>query len=364
MKRTGNWLSVFGLAVVAMGAPSCQGGRFGGLGGLACPYLVGEGNLLSAQISANARANAKIRTFLVAVRDLNHVSMQMEAQAAKACSNIGRDLGLTEAQLAPRGNNPGALAQSACNAAAMQIDGIMRQGIQIRVQVTPPQCQANISAKASCDAACNVEIDPGEIVARCEPAYLSGTCQGRCSGQCEGTCQGQCQGMCTAHDAQGNCVGQCQGTCSGTCGGTCHVQCDGQWQAPHCEGSVRPPSVDAECNASCSAHADFNASCTPAQVQVEGMQNVDLAMRLVATLRANLPGLLQAEIALGRRLVGGVRTVVNVGVQLPRVVGDAGAEGMACIAAASSASVQASMRINVTIRASASVTGRVGASSG
>jgi len=94
------------------------------------------------------------------------------------------------------------------------------------------------------------------------------------------------------------------------------------------------------------------------------MQNVDLAMRLVATLRANLPGLLQAEIALGRRLVGNVRTVVNVGAQLPRVVGEAGAEGMACIAAASSASVQASMRINVSIQASASVTGRVGASSG
>jgi len=56
--------------------------------------------------------------------------------------------------------------------------------------------------------------------------------------------------------------------------------------------------------------------------------------------------------------------VVNVGAQLPRVVGEAGAEGMACIAAASSASVQASMRINVSIQASASVTGRVGASSG
>jgi hypothetical protein len=37
---------------------------------------------------------------------------------------------------------------------------------------------------------------------------------------------------------------------------------------------------------------------------------------------------------------------------------------MACIAAASSASVQASMRVNVSIQASASVTGKVGASSG
>ena len=42
----------------------------------------------------------------------------------------------------------------------------------------------------------------------------------------------------------------------------------------------------------------------------------------------------------------------------------AGAEGVACMAAASSASVQASARINVSIQASASVSGRVGASGG
>jgi hypothetical protein len=127
---------------------------------------------------------------------------------------------------------------------------------------------------------------------------------------------------------------------------------------------VRPPSADAECNASCNAHAEFNASCTPAQVNVQGLQNVDLALRLVATLRANLPLLLHAEIALGKRLAGSVRTVVDVGAQLPRVVGDAGAEGLACIAAGSNASVQASARINVSIQASASVSGKVGASAG
>ncbi len=87
-----------------------------------------------------------------------------------------------------------------------------------------------------------------------------------------------------------------------------------------------------------------------------------MALRLAATLRANLPLLLHAELALGRRLTGSVRTVVEVGGQLPRVVGDAGAEGLACIAAASSASAQASLRINVSVQASASVTGRVGAS--
>jgi hypothetical protein len=298
---------------------------------------------------------------MTAARDLNGLSLQMESEATTACRNMGHDLGLSDMQMAPQSGNPGASAQAACNAVSMQIDGILRQGIQVRVQATPPQCQANLNAKASCDASCSAQVDPGAIVAQCQPARLSGMCQGRCTGQCDGTCQGQCQGTCMARDAAGNCAGQCQGTCVGSCGGTCHFRCEGQWQAPRCEGYVQPPSADAECNASCNAHANFNASCTPAYVQVQGFQNTDMALRLAATLRTNLPLLLHAEIALGRRLAGDVRTVVDMGAQLPRVVGDAGAEGMACIAAASSASVQASARIDVSVQASANVSGRVGA---
>jgi hypothetical protein len=350
-------------AAIALAAASCRDGRFGGLAGAACPYLA-SGDLASARISANARANAKIRVFLMAARDMNRLSMQMEAEAVQACRNMGRDLGLSEQEMAPRSSEPGAAAQAACGAVSVQMDGILRQGIQVRVQATPPQCQASLDAKARCDAACDVELDPGAIVAQCEPARLSGYCQGQCRGQCDGTCTGQCLGNCTARDVQGNCAGQCQGTCTGNCSATCHAHCQGQWQSPRCEGMVRPPSADAECNASCNAHADFNASCTPAQVNVQGFQNTDMALRLAATLRANLPMLLHAEFALGRRLAGSMRTVVDVGAQLPRVVGDAGAEGLACIAAASSASVQASARINVSVQASASVSGKVGASSG
>jgi hypothetical protein len=364
MRHTKRWVLLPLFAVAASALANCRAGRLGGFANAACPYLGGQADLVNARISANARANAKIRTFLMAARDLNERSLEMEAAATQACRNMGRDLGLTDEQMAPRTNDPGAAAQAACGALALQIDGILRQGIQVQVRAVPPQCQANATAKAQCDGACNVEVDPGVIVAQCEPARLSGYCQGQCGGQCDGTCRGQCQGTCAARDSQGNCAGQCQGTCTGSCDATCHARCEGQWQAPRCEGYVQPPSADAECNASCTAHAEFNASCTPAQVTVQGLQNADMALRLAATLRANLPLLLHAELALGRRLTGSVRTVVEVGAQLPRVVGDAGAEGLACIAAASSASAQASMRINVSVQASASVTGRVGASSG
>lgn len=127
---------------------------------------------------------------------------------------------------------------------------------------------------------------------------------------------------------------------------------------------IQPPRVDAECNASCNAEAEFQGICTPGQVNVRTGQNFDMAVRLAQTLQANLPELLHAEYALGKRLVGNARVVVSVGSALPGIIGDAGAEAVACVAAASSATVKASMRIDVSIQASASVTGRVGASSG
>ena len=72
--------------------------------------------------------------------------------------------------------------------------------------------------------------------------------------------------------------------------------------------------------------------------------------------------LLQAP-PLGERVLGSAdaKVVVDVGAQLPKVVGDAGAQGLACIAAAANASVRASASINVSVQASASVSGKVGA---
>jgi hypothetical protein len=347
---------------IAVAGPGClQDGRFGALGAAACPALAGGSDPLQMNFSANARANAKVRTFVAASKDLMQVSLQMEAIAADACRRMGFDLGVPETEMTPRNDEPGARARAACTAVGGRIDAILRQGIQVRVQAAPPACQADVQAKAQCDGACQVDLDPGQIVAQCEPARLSGHCQGRCVGRCEGNCNGDCQGNCTIRDASGRCAGRCEGTCSGGCDATCHARCEGQWQAPKCEGMVRPPSADAECNASCNARASFRAQCQPAQVAVSVSQGAEAAARLAATLQANLPALLHAQVALGKRVLGDVRAVIDVGAQLPRVIGDAGAEALACVAAAANASAQASARINVSIEASASVSGRVGA---
>lgn len=359
-KRTAEWVkrTLIGSSALALAA-SCYGGGIYGPLGATCPAL-SAADPLTVQVSSNGAADAKIRTFLAASHDLVAVSVQMENEVLGACRAMAADLGVNPAQMNPSNpNQPGAGAQAACAAVAAQIDAIMRQGFSMRVQAFPPQCQANLQAKANCEGVCSAVVDPGRLVAECEPARLSGYCSGTCRGQCDANCQGQCQGQCSALSANGQCMGRCVGTCTGNCDGTCHAYCQGYWQSPQCQGYVQAPRVDAECNASCSARAEFQASCTPAQVSVAASHNADMALRLARTLQVNLPQLLHAELALGKRLTQSARVVVSVGSQLPRVVGQAGAQALACIAAASNASVNASMRIDVSIQASASVTGRV-----
>lgn len=360
MSTPSRLLSLCAALPIATLVASCDG-QFGGLGRAACPQMSPNVDALSTQFSADARANVKVRAFVQAAKDVASVAEQIEITAAEACLRMGRDLGLSPEQMAPH-EGSGGRAKGACGAVGATIDAIFRQGVSVRVSATPPQCQADVQAEVRCKGGCEVEVDPGYVMANCQPGKISGYCQGRCTGQCEGRCNGTCNGQCSAQDAQGRCVGQCSGTCDGSCDATCHAQCQGQWQAPRCEAWVRPPQVDAECDASCRAHANVRASCTPAQVRVEVSQNVDIAARLAATLQANLPQLLHAQIALGQRLLHDVEVVVQVGQQLPSIVGQAGINALACIAAASEASVRASVSIKVSIQASASVSGRVGAS--
>jgi len=337
------------------------GNGFGVLDRAACPELSGNVDALHAQYSANARANAKIRTFVQAAKDMAAVSLQIESEAAEACQRMAYDLGVG-AQAVAASNEPGGRARQSCALLSAKIDALLREGVSVRAQAVAPKCQASASAAASCQGACTADVDPGEIVARCDPGKLSGVCRGQCSGRCDGRCDGACTGACSARNANGQCAGACSGQCTGACDTTCHAHCNGQWQAPRCEGYVRPPSADAECDASCRAHADINASCTPAVVTVQVSQNAAVAARLAATMMANLPQLLHAELALGKRLIGDAEVVVRVGAALPKIVGDAGAHALACIAASADVSARASVSIKVSVQASASVSGRVGAS--
>ncbi len=361
-----------GAVVVACGGEFGAGGTgaAGALGNFACPEL--QGGAMNASFEADARANATIRAFVTASGDLQTIAAKAEAEVGVACERMGRDLGVPPEQMTPR-QNEGRVA-AACNAVSARMDAILRTGVSasVKADVTPPQCEVHADAEAACKGACNVNVDPGYVKAHCEPGHLYGRCEGTCSGQCAGTCNGECQGQCAgqAHAAAGSaagagqCAGQCNGTCKGTCTADCHGACTVDFKEPKCDVAVKAPSADAHCAGSCKAHAELTARCTEARVAVHATVNTGEMGKLIATLQANLPVLVTAEIAYGRRIAGDVQVLVQSGSELPSALGQLTAHAGACIAAAANATISAQASLRVSVQASASISAKAGASGG
>mgnify|MGYP000222756081 CR=1 FL=1 len=177
------------------------------------------------------------------------------------------------------------------------------------------------SIEAKCEGVCEVSA---EVAAECEASgtlQCSGTapnfvCEGTCKGDCQldgaadcsGSCQGSCEGECSSCtggvcDVQNgvtvNCNGSCSTGCSGTCeleaAGSCSGRCEGECTYTpamggceagatakcdvsamadvecqgKCEGSVTPPEVSAECQASVDAKAKAEVTCTPPSLSVQ-----------------------------------------------------------------------------------------------
>lgn len=347
------------LAAATLVSASCTG--LGNLGTVACPQLRPDVDALSATYAGDPAIDAKVRAYVQATKDVVNAAAEADRLAAEACVRMGTDLGIAPQAMAPDANaRGGQRSKGACEAVANYIGQIQAQGVGVTARIAWPQCQADVRTEARCKGSCQASVDPGYVVANCQPGQLSGFCQGTCAGQCDGGCYGQCNGTCTQRDAAGNCAGQCQGECRGRCDATCHAYCQGQWQAPQCSAYARPPSADAQCEASCRASANVRAQCSPAIVQVQASQSTQMAAALVATLQTNLPQLIHAQYALGQRITGDIDAVVGIGQQLPNLVGQAGARALGCIAAAADMSVSASISVQVTVQASAGVSGRVG----
>ncbi len=334
------------------------GGLLGALEGAACPELAGGGSALQGKFTGKAALNVKIGAFVQAARDLVSLSAQMDAEVTSACQRMGADLGVAPAQM--QATEGIAASTAACNAVSAQIGAALKGGVTFKASYTPPKCQVNAAAHAGCQGHCKVEVEPAEIVAKCEPGKLSGQCKGTCKGACDGTCSGTCQGECTAKDAQGRCTGQCKGTCQGSCSATCHASCEGEWRAPKCEGHVNGPKVDADCKASCDASAKITAQCTKPALDLQASANAEALGKVVATLRANLPTLITAQFKIGKEVAGDVQTLVRIGGQLRGELEGAGGKAVACVSAAATAVASASVSVNVSFKASASVSGKAG----
>jgi len=343
---------------------------------VSCDDSGGGGGVCGGQLSAN------IEAVVDASADLQSEAMMIETSLLAACDDIITDLG----GVPP--THTGSLdsqVQASCNAAATSLNTATASAT-VTIAYSAPHCYIDAQAQFACEADCDVSgsCEPGSIETRCTPGELSVVCEGSCAAnaycvatveqpvvQCNGTCEGNCTGTCSGgtKDAAGN----CSGTCTGSCEGDCHISgsaaidcganvrcqgsCTGTATLPRCETELTAPSCDydAQCQAGCDASASVEATCTPAQVNV----NVTGAgaAALDATLEQNLP------------------VIMAIRDSVPRIYADAQALGSAyaslatsvsavpaCaavklqeITAATTASASAAVSINVSVTASASV---------
>jgi hypothetical protein len=306
-------------------------------------------------------ASQKIEAFFEATIAVNTKATDLMNRLTTACKNIGAALGLTGTQMEPTGANPtnADRIRAACTPVAAEIRSTIQAalptGFKLSLTYVPPVCEASFSAYAECAGRCDVTVVPGSLDVDCEPGSIgigecsagctgkcwlaagagctgscSATCTGTCDGSCYGTCSagcsyessagvcaGTCSGTCTGQ-CSANCTGECSGTCeivaSGGCTGECHGSCDAWVTPPRCEVYAQPPTVDADCHASCQADVSANLTCTRPSLTVNyGQLGGDATAQaklgaLVTALRDNYPEVLKATIEAGSAVVNMVGT--------------------------------------------------------
>ena len=376
------------------------------------------GATIGAEIGGSAQAQVAVQ----AVADFAGIANAAITDLASACRSIAEDLDAdkatldkveTDANAAKADDAQKIRMEGYCQAAISAIGTVKGQaGIEIKVNVQPPQCSASVSAKANCQAKCDVsgkcdikanppQCTGGKLEISCKggctgeagasiacegscDANCEGECTGspggvECKGKCEGTCKGQaeggtgtgiqadgscdgtCEGSCKATAPNVQCKGSCKGSCSGSCKATagasvkCDGKCDGDFEPLKCEGGTLEGGckVDAKCDANCDASVSAKAECTPPAITLDivGQASGEAGILAVGKLKATLEANMGVVFAFKSRLEGMAKLTATI-------TGNASAIGdikAACIPQV----VIVGTKAVADITASASVTGNL-----
>jgi len=329
-----------------LGTSSCVAPLFAGAG------ASGDRTQLQARCGAGFGASAsarKLESFMSASVSFMGAAQDLHGVLLDACQDIGRRLAVPEQQLVGPNGDPDVRIACAAASAALRAelqDLRVQAKLQVEVEATPPQCDIRVDAYASCAAQCDATVDPGKLEVQCEGGELVG--------QCSGVCQGDCNASGTWVSGQASCNGLCRGSCSVA------------FQEPRCTGTMRPPSVEAQCAASCNAKLDAEASCTPgkASLVVRGQVASNIEERLTR-VRGAIEGaggaVLATRAKLGR-LVGSGKLLLRAADDVPKAVGDIGISAAACAAESAAGIINASASISISFEASVSVSGAISGS--
>lgn len=365
-----------------------------------------SGNFGSLDLKGDAKVQSKVKAFLQVSYDVNKMVVDLEGDLIKSCSALGKDLGMAEADLKVEAGG-GKGAEKVCTAVAGKLKSMLaaKADAKLSVEFDPPKCYADVDGMSKCMSECGSPIEPGKLEASCSGGEISGkceadckgsctveagaqctgTCRAACSGSCEagfkGTCGGKCDGKCDGKDSKGAaCAGKCEGkcdakaegTCSGTCSGSCSGSCEMKAAAkcsgscsggcsatikqPKCSGEFKPPTVDVECQQSCTNRAAATAKCDAPSVRVVANGKVDTEIqKLMSALNKNLPTIIRLSAGTAPKIKVGAEGLVKTGEGMIKVVGDAGGKALACIKAGVDATVNATTSVNLEVKASVSV---------
>ena len=336
------------LPFILLGSSSCAVPLFAGAG------TSGDRTQLQARCSGDFGASAsaqKLESFMGASVAFMGAAQDLHGVLLDSCQDIGRRLGVPVEQMALPTGEPDVRTACAAASAALRAelqDLRVQARLEVEVQATPPHCDISVNAYAQCAAQCDASVVPGQLEVQCEGGELVGKCAGSCQGDCR---------------VGGSWVAG-QASCEGLCRGSCSVA----FEEPRCTGTVRPPKVEAECNAACNARLDAEARCTPgeAHVAVRGAVESNVAER-VARVRGAIEGAgggVLATRAKLERLVGSGKLMLRAADDVPKAVGEIGISAAACAAESAAGIINASASISVSFEASVSISGAISGSAG
>lgn len=321
-------------------------------------------------------AAKKLETFLSATADFTGAAAELEGSLISACEDMAKELEIPEEQLQGTPGEP--KVKAVCRPVSAKLEAELQDlrasaKLDVKVNATPPRCEAKVDAYAECVGECEVDVDPGKLELQCEGGELRGQCDAECRGTCaaeiEGRCDGTCEGKCSANSKNGRCDGECEGTCvtqaKAECKGECRGECSVTMKEPQCTGEVRAPRASADCQASCDARLSAKAECKPGTVDVDvaGVAESNIperAARVRAAIKSGLGGVLAARAKLSRLGASG-RAIVKTAGDLPNAVGELGISAASCVTHAAAILPRATASVSVSFEVSASLSASAGA---
>jgi hypothetical protein len=348
----------------------------------------GEGSINGLSIDGDTRA------FVLASSNLADVANKAEAAILAACIGIDNDLSIPDTWSAMKadGGSTDAETTEACTQASNKIQAVLTGAASAGCElvISHGYCTIDAQAQASCEATCTgmKSCTAGDVTMSCTPAKLTGECNGYCKAgavcegkvtaqaSCQGSCEADCTGMCDSNPCQGT---HCKGMCAGMCTGECKVMasdtvmcgaqvncrggCEVAYTAPACETTVTPPmcTVTEQCQSSCTSNVEAKAVCTPpgASLECSGTVSSDLQL-VIDTVKKNLPAIILLVQTQGPLVLDAANQVAITGKVVGNEVTSLGGKAISCAGKAVSADVNATASLNVSVQASAKVSGSCG----